>query len=892
MLQTKTLPTFGARALALLLPAFCLATVVMAQPGSAYTTVTDESGIYRNFSSGSTWVGGIAPSDGANVTITNNLVTMDTDMTLGTIQISNSGRLQLGSSTVTITDQLLNNAVGGISDDGGTSTVIFTSTVANGGQPTIGGTNDVTLYNVQLNNGSVTDFYSGAIGEAETFITGELTLKGGAVVVNPPIYADGSTLKYDSIYNIGLEWTPNLSSGKGVPHDVVLGTSASLDFGSTANNYTCTGGFTLDATSASVDISDMTGTLTVDEVFTMGSANSVTLTAPSTHSTGKLVVGGNLTFGANTTLSGDSSNIEIGGNLANSLTGAKFRHLKFNGSADQDITGNLITVDSLVVANTQNTAPDDTDVDFQANVDITAGGVFNPVDGTSKITGTFTMNSDANGTARIATLADAGATSDVHGDITFERYIAADAGVTWLAAGNYVVGATLGDWATSFGSDFFLTFKWDETHILNNSQSSNGASWWSTISGSATPLEDSDYGYFVLTMPNSSPTLTATGGYNTSQVDLSLTLTSGAFEGGGWHLLTNPFPSPIDGTEFLSDNAGIVSAYQLYDNSSDVFTVSGTNAVSTIDIGQSFWVQVGTAGTLSFELDQLTHVSNTFVREVDPLEEALVGIRIEQENGRSGSAYFRFHENGTPEYEWELDVTYKHSNPENPEVYTQLENGHELVINSMGTLASVESIPLVVKSGSEGTVSLSLDENFPLPAGVCMLLEDTETGEVVGLGGEPMIVELAPNTTFIDRFVVNIMDAPIFEATASHCEGGVVHFVGENPGLWNIEWSDVNGEMDGTGCVTGLVSGDYVFEATNPLNGCRTEANLSIQEVCMGDFNFNAERDITDLLILLVGIQPVDNFEGTFPETDCDCDGVMTTLDLLMFLPTFGATCE
>jgi hypothetical protein len=54
----------------------------------------------------------------------------------------------------------------------------------------------------------------------------------------------------------------------------------------------------------------------------------------------------------------------------------------------------------------------------------------------------------------------------------------------------------------------------------------------------------------------------------------------------------------------------------------------------------------------------------------------------------------------------------------------------------------------------------------------------------------------------------------------------------------------------------------------------------------------NGERDITDLLILLVGIQPVDNFEGSFPETDCDCDGVMATLDLLMFLPQFGSECE
>lgn len=31
--------------------------------------------------------------------------------------------------------------------------------------------------------------------------------------------------------------------------------------------------------------------------------------------------------------------------------------------------------------------------------------------------------------------------------------------------------------------------------------------------------------------------------------------------------------------------------------------------------------------------------------------------------------------------------------------------------------------------------------------------------------------------------------------------------------------------------------------------------------------------------MLLRGIQPVDNFEGTFSETDCDCDRNVTTFE-------------
>jgi hypothetical protein len=358
--------------------------------------------------------------------------------------------------------------------------------------------------------------------------------------------------------------------------------------------------------------------------------------------------------------------------------------------------------------------------------------------------------------------------------------------------------------------------------------------------------------------------------------------------------VSNPFASPIDGSQFLSDN-GLVSRYYMYDNASDQFKTDLTGAPATIDVGQSFWVQVSGAGDLDFNTTQITHGTNSFLRDVDPFEIGIFGLSLSQSNGLSGQAYVRLHEEATEGWEWELDATRLSSgNPNSPEIYTVLENGHELHINALNFDALEGlTVPFVVETGSEGSIHIQAAPNFQIPEGLCAYIEDTETGERVGYDENlSLIVELDPQTTYADRFALVIMGAPTFEATASHCEGGVVHFIGEDAGLWDIEWSNSTGDLDGTGCVTGLDAGDYVFEATNPLNECRTAANLTIEQVCMGDFNLNGERDITDLLILLVGIQPVENFEGTFPETDCDCDGVMTTLDLLMFLPQFGNMCE
>ena len=883
-----------------------------------------------NFSDGSTWVGGSVPTVGSNVTITNRIVTMDMDISLSVLSVTNGGSFKMSSNTLTITDYW-NNSSGYV--DAETSTVVFNSTIADNGsgQPTVDGATDIEFYNVEIPSGAVVDFGSGNIGngtDAESRITGTLSLDGGAVVLYPPFYEAGSTLKYNDSYTVGPEWahTSTLASDKGVPTNVEVATGASLSFGSSSDNYTCAGNLTVNGSgslnmatmsgdltvtsnltvtgaSGSMDMSTMTGDVIVNGDCTIGgvAGQSVALTMPSAEGMGTLDVKGDLTLGESSnnalTISGDEGNVSCAGDFNLHTTASEFGNVDFDGNVVQTFSGNKITADKLTVSNTRDASTGTADVIFDGDVDITPGGEFDPTDGTVDADGalngsTFTMKSDATGTARIATLDNSGAGSDVIGDITFERYIpAVTDGASWLSLGNYVVGATRGDWNTSFGSDFHLVFQWDETETESGSSGSNFA--WSIISDDNDNLEDKDFGYAVYTAANSSPTISASGGYHTADVTTAvLTKSSGAGQGGGWHLVTNPFPSPIDGHLLINQN-GNFSSYQQYNNGTDNFTTFVSGAASTIDVGQSFWLQVSSPGAITFNKSIVTAGSNSFIREFDPQEEAYFGVQVAQEDGRFGKTFIQFHAESTPEWNWEMDATHRHSgNSSNPEVYTTLENGHKLNINSLGSLEDYTSVPLVVESGSQGTVSISMDVEYQLPEGICAVFEDLETGEVAALGGEPLVVELEAQTIYTGRFVINFMTAPIFEATASHCEGGILHFNGEDAELWDVSWEQIGGELTGSGCVTGLETGDYAVEAMNPFSQCEVHANVTIQEVCMGDFNLNGERDITDLLVLLVGIQPVDNFEGSFPATDCDCDGAMTTLDLLMFLPQFGAGCE
>ena len=287
-----------------------------------------------------------------------------------------------------------------------------------------------------------------------------------------------------------------------------------------SGDLTVTSNLTVTGASGSMDMSTMTGDVIVNGDCTIGgvAGQSVALTMPSAEGMGTLDVKGDLTLGESSnnalTISGDEGNVSCASDFNLHTTASEFGNVDFDGNVVQTFSGNKITADKLTVSNTRDASTGTADVIFDGDVDITPGGEFDPTDGTVDADGTadgstFTMKSDATGTARIATLDNSGAGSDVIGDITFERYFpAVTDGASWLSVGNYVVGASYAEWTSSFGSAP-LMFEWDETHVLVNNSTDNptGANAWTIVSSGT--LEDADFGYLVYTASNATATLSA-----------------------------------------------------------------------------------------------------------------------------------------------------------------------------------------------------------------------------------------------------------------------------------------------------------------------------------------------------------------------------------------------
>ena len=95
----------------------------LSQVGASFNSRADQ-GSY-NFGNVNAWAGLAVPGDSANITITNNTITMDVDKVIGTITLGPGGYIILGNSTVTILDQIVCNQLNGVYDNGGNSTVIL-----------------------------------------------------------------------------------------------------------------------------------------------------------------------------------------------------------------------------------------------------------------------------------------------------------------------------------------------------------------------------------------------------------------------------------------------------------------------------------------------------------------------------------------------------------------------------------------------------------------------------------------------------------------------------------------------------------------------------------------------------------------------------------------------
>jgi len=579
--------------------------------------------------------------------------------------------------------------------------------------------------------------------------------------------------------------------------------------------------------------------------------------------------------------------------------------LEFNGLSDQFLdAGDYDTPDSEKVRLKKVKIKEGKKVKFKGHVKMKPGGALEFDDDAnvsgdkleidSSVSSSLTFQSTSEGTAAIGPCEASNFEDGTSQEFTFERFVPADTDNSWVNIAPYVTGTTAANWTDSIAGA--LIFKYVETSY------GSLAAGWQYVWNSSEVLTPGT-GYMALIPANTSGTFSVTGTFQMGDVDIALTFTDDLNQSNsavdGWNLVANPYPAPVNLPQVLADN-DLVESYYIFDNTGsgsyrETLDDGSGDAPTILDVGQSFWVKVTQATTITFsESDKVVDGSNTFLREFDPGFEGSLGLHVENVEDQWSNAFISFHEEATPDFNHEEDAVHLDTELLNQlRMWTVAETGEHLAIQSLGSVATTPSVPLHMTTGAGGEITFELFEQDLMPENYCMVVEDTETGEKAQMGVETLTVNVPAETLYEGRFVLHFNAMPAMELTSTTCDGLDIAELEGDWDAWDVAWESTDGEMSGDGFPYDLPNGEYVFTYANGLSGCANAIPASVQDACLGDFNANGTRDITDLMVLLAGMPGSGGASVLGADVaDCNCDGLVTIEDILTFLSVFSSACE
>ncbi|WP_161787199.1 DUF4394 domain-containing protein [Hymenobacter sp. IS2118] len=462
-------------------------------------------------------------------------------------------------------------------------------------------------------------------------------------------------------------------------------------------------------------------------------ANSLTMAAGATLTTAP---GGTLTLNGNF--------VNNGGTTLGSGTG----RVAFAGGGVQNVIGTTTFFNNVTVGGSGLNAAAPVQVQNELLLD-----------GSLASGGNLTLLSNATGTAYVVN-----ASGVVSGNATVQRYITPNnTGLGYRHYSAPVMGSTVADLTTTgftpvvnpaYNSipqpnpvtPFPTVFGYDETRV--------------NTSGSAGTI-DFDKGFVS---PNAlSSALMVTRGYTVNipaeaKVDFVGTLNngpqsaSGLTRGGedksGWHLLGNPYPSPINWDAV--GRTGVGAAVYVFrstsqyggEYSSYLANGVGTNGgTAEIAVAQGFFVRVGepnSNGTVSFtnQVRLTPFASPVFQRGAATAP--LVRLALRNAAGATDETVVYFDAAATTGFDAEFDA-YKLAGSSGSSVAT--ETGAPvtvLAINGLPALGTADVVVnLRVQANKAGTYTLRAAELLRLPTGTFAFLRDALTGARIDLATQP-----------------------------------------------------------------------------------------------------------------------------------------------------------
>lgn len=266
-------------------------------------------------------------------------------------------------------------------------------------------------------------------------------------------------------------------------------------------------------------------------------------------------------------------------------------------------------------------------------------------------------------------------------------------------------------------------------------------------------------GYAINYSSNTGITLTGTlndGNYGTTVTN------NGTYDGGGWNLVGNPYPSAIDADAFLDDNSSVIdhtvylwddSDYATHNGTMGVNPTGGTTPTGRVGVAQGFFVRKTTAGSATVNFTNSMRLDNgQFYRRG---QASLLRVRLENEDASLSNA-FEVHlmENASYGFDADWDNEKLKGNP-NMAFYSVLED-KDLILQTIPTPEKATQIPMGYDITADGTYKIVLENAQNLPEDAKVVLVDQVTGKVYNIQSEGTVAFNLDKGTDRDRFALRI----------------------------------------------------------------------------------------------------------------------------------------
>ena len=258
-------------------------------------------------------------------------------------------------------------------------------------------------------------------------------------------------------------------------------------------------------------------------------------------------------------------------------------------------------------------------------------------------------------------------------------------------------------------------------------------------------------------------TVAFTGEIQTAVQSIPIVNNDDANEGAGrrWNLVSNPFPSYIDGSAFLTANAAIIDTeytgvYGWDGSEYIIYNQLDFNSNVSIAPGQGFWVAAASAvsAQLDFTADLRT-VSGTGDFVTGP-ELLTYNVALKLYNGEIEKAATNFYfRDGLS---LDLDPGYDAGAfNQSTKLSTRLPQGTQetaFARNAMGIDAMQNTrVPLEIRQNAGQAFTISI-ANMELPEDIYVYLEDTLNGTLTSLKDADFELTAQSNLSGVDRFFI------------------------------------------------------------------------------------------------------------------------------------------